>query len=325
MKEQEQFLGKEGFIWWTGIVEDRQDPLRLGRCRVRCVGWHPNDKIRVPTANLPWAQLMLPTNNPHPYPPKEGDMVFGFFLDGDSGQDPVILGVFPSIPLQEPNPQEAFNDPRTQEELNIAPIKPTGAPYDDDGKPTKVVPANATANNYPRNLDEPTTSRLARNETANTESAVLFKLGRIEANNTSSVEPVPSYNATYPYNKVYESESGHVMEFDDTRDNERIHLYHRAGSYMEFNPNGDRVERIQRDKFTVVVKDESVLIQGDVNIQVDGDYNLNVTGDVKINGQTINLNNGSQGAARIGDTVADVDPVGDGTISSGSGTVKIGG
>jgi len=124
---------------------------------------------------------------------------------------------------------------------------------------------------------------------------------------------------------VYESESGHVMEFDDTRDNERIHLYHRAGSYMEFNPNGDRVERIQRDKFTVVVKDESVLIRGDVNIQVDGDYNLNVTGDVKINGQTINLNNGSQGAARIGDTVADVDPVGDGTISSGSGTVKIGG
>ena len=102
-------------------------------------------------------------------------------------------------------------------------------------------------------------------------------------------------------------------------------MYHRAGSYMEFNPNGDRVERIQRDKFTVVVKDESVLIKGDVNIQVDGDYNLNVTGDVKINGETINLNNGSQGAARIGDTVADVDPVGDGTISSGSGTVKIGG
>ena len=316
MKEEEQFLGKEGFVWWTAIVEDRQDPLRLGRCRVRCVGWHPNDKMRVPTSQLPWAQLMLPTNNPHPYPPKEGDMVFGFFLDGEGGQDPVILGVFPNIPLKEPNPQEAFNDPRTQEELDIAPIKPTGV---------ESVPVNPVANNYPRNLDEPTTSRLARNETVDVESAVSFKKARITENNTSSVEPVPLYNATYPYNRVYESESGHVMEFDDTRDNERIHLYHRAGSYMEFNPNGDRVERIQRDKFTVVVKDESVLIQGDVNIQVDGDYNLNVTGDVKINGQTINLNNGSQGAARIGDTVADVDPVGDGTISSGSGTVKIGG
>jgi len=313
-------MGKNGFQWFVGVVEDRQDPLRLGRCRVRCVGWHPNDKMRVPTSQLPWAQLMLPTNNPHPYPPKEGDMVFGFFLDGEGGQDPVILGVFPSIPLQEPNPQEAFNDPRTQEELDIAPIKPVSPIAG-----VESVPVNPVANNYPRNLDEPTTSRLARNETVDIESAVSFKKARITENDTSSVEPAPLYNATYPYNKVYESESGHVMEFDDTRDNERIHLYHRAGSYMEFNPNGDRVERIQRDKFTVVVKDESVLIQGDVNIQVDGDYNLNVTGDVKINGQTINLNNGSQGAARIGDTVADVDPVGDGTISSGSGTVKIGG
>ena len=38
----------------------------------------------------------------------------------------------------------------------------------------------------------------------------------------------------YPYNKVYESESGHAMEFDDTKDNERVHLYHRSGSYIEW-------------------------------------------------------------------------------------------
>ena len=307
MKDQEQFLGRQGFTWWTGIVEDRQDPLRLGRCRVRCVGWHPNDKMRVPTSSLPWAQLMLPVNNPNPYPPKEGDMVFGFFLDGESAQDPVILGVFPNIPLKVPNPQEAFNDPRTQEEIDLAPVKP-----------------NETSNNYPRLIDEPTTSRLARNETANTSSVVSLKTGRITANNTSSVERSPYYNAQYPYNNVYESESGHALEFDDTRDNERVHLYHRAGSYMEYGPDGSLVERVERDKFSVVVGDESILIKGDVSVTVEGDYNLNVTGDIKINGATINLNNGTKGAARIDDTVADVDPVGDGTISSGSGTVKIG-
>ena len=261
MKEQEQFLGKEGFVWWTAIVEDRQDPLRLGRCRVRCVGWHPNDKMRAPTESLPWAQLMLPTNNPHPYPPKEGDMVFGFFLDGEGGQDPVILGVFPNIPLKVPNPQEAFNDPRTQEEIDLAPVKP-----------------NETSNNYPRLIDEPTTSRLARNETANTSSVVSLKTDRITANDTSSVERTPYYNAQYPYNKVYESESGHALEFDDTRDNERVHLYHRAGSYMEYGPDGSMVERVQKDKFSVTVGDESVLVKGDVTVTVEGNANILVKG-----------------------------------------------
>ena len=265
MKEQEQFLGKEGFVWWTAIVEDRQDPLRLGRCRVRCVGWHPNDKMRAPTESLPWAQLMLPTNNPHPYPPKEGDMVFGFFLDGEGGQDPVILGVFPNIPLKVPNPQEAFNDPRKQEEIDLAPVKP-----------------NETSNNYPRLIDEPTTSRLARNETANTSSVVSLKKERITANSTSLVEREPFYNAEYPYNKVYESESGHALEFDDTRNNERVHLYHRAGSYMEYGPDGSMVERVQKDKFSVTVGDESVLVKGDVSVTIEGSKTVLIKGDVNI-------------------------------------------
>ena len=310
------YAGLNGFIWWVGVVEDRKDPLRLGRCRVRIVGWHASDKMSLPTEKLPFAQAMLPLNNPHPYAPKESDMVVGFFLDGENAQQPVMMGIIPSIPLAPADNQAPYNDPRTQEEIDLAPVKP-----------------NETANGHPRFIDEPTTSRLARNETANTSSVVSLKKERITANNTSSVEREPYYNAEYPYNKVYESESGHALEFDDTRGNERVHLYHRAGSYMEYGPDGSMVERVQKDKFSVTVGDESVLVKGDVSITVEGDitmqvngnYDLNVTGDIKVNGATINLNNGSQGAARIGDTVADVDPVGDGTISSGSGTVKIGG
>ena len=310
------YAGLNGFIWWVGVVEDRKDPLKLGRCKVRIVGWHSADKMSLPTEKLPFAQAMLPLNNPHPYAPKESDMVMGFFLDGENAQQPVMMGVMPSIPLAPADNQAPYNDPRTQEEIDLAPVKP-----------------NETANGYPRLVDEPITSRLARNETANTSSVVSLKKERISANNTSSVEREPYYNAEYPYNKVYESESGHALEFDDTRDNERVHLYHRAGSYMEYGPDGSMVERVQKDKFSVTVGDESVLVKGDVSITVEGDvtmqvngnYDLNVNGDIKVNGATINLNNGSQGAARIGDTVADVDPVGDGTISSGSGTVKIGG
>jgi hypothetical protein len=45
--EQKDFAGKNGFIWWTGVVEDRKDPLKLGRCRVRCIGWHNPNKVAV--------------------------------------------------------------------------------------------------------------------------------------------------------------------------------------------------------------------------------------------------------------------------------------
>jgi hypothetical protein len=255
------YAGLNGFIWWVGVVEDRKDPLKLGRCKVRIVGWHSADKMSLPTEKLPFAQAMLPLNNPHPYAPKESDMVMGFFLDGENAQQPVMMGVMPSIPLAPADNQAPYNDPRTQEEIDLAPVKP-----------------NETANGYPRLVDEPITSRLARNETANTSSVVSLKKERITANNTSSVEREPYYNAEYPYNKVYESESGHALEFDDTRDNERVHLYHRAGSYMEYGPDGSMVERVQKDKFSVTVGDESVLVKGDVTVTVEGNANILVKG-----------------------------------------------
>jgi hypothetical protein len=85
---------------------------------------------------------------PNVYTPREGDMVFGFFLDGENAQEPVMLGMFPGIPMKAANRQEGFNDPREPNELAEAPVKP----YEN-------------AINYPRKIDEPTTSRLARNDT----------------------------------------------------------------------------------------------------------------------------------------------------------------
>ena len=37
------FMGEDGFVWFTGVVEDRNDPSSLGRVRVRCVGFHTDD------------------------------------------------------------------------------------------------------------------------------------------------------------------------------------------------------------------------------------------------------------------------------------------
>ena len=307
MENKNNFAGKDGFIWWTGIVEDIQDPLKLGRCRIRCLGWHSPNKMQLPTNMLPWAIPSVPINVSNVYAPKEGDMIFGFFLDGESAQQPVMLGSFPSIPLKAPNRQEPFTDPRTSAELSAAPVKP----YE-------------SATNYPRKLDEPTTSRLARNDSDYPSEIVAAKRER----KASKVEPDSYYNAKYPYNNVYESESGHALEFDDTKGAERVHLYHRSGSYTEWGPEGDRSERIQRNKFEVVVGNEQVYVKGDVKIYVDGDYDLEVTGDIRINGQTINLNQGKKGAARIDDSTSDNDTETNGPdtgrITSGSGTVLIG-
>ena len=259
MSEQKDSAGRSGFNWFMGFVEDRQDPLKMGRVRVRCIGWHADNKMQLPTEGLPWATPMLPTNNPSPYALREGDMVVGFFTDGEAGQDPIILGTFPGLALKSGNRQEAFTDNRTDAELASAPVKP-------DEQPTL----------YPRRLDEPSTSRLARNDTAFPSYIVENK----KTNKASKVEPDSYYNAQYPYNNVYESESGHAIEIDDTKDHERIHFYHRSGSYVEFGPQGDRAERIQKDKFTVVIGDDSVYVQGDVKLYVDGNITAEIGGNI---------------------------------------------
>jgi hypothetical protein len=94
------FIGQDGFVWWIGIVEDINDPLTLGRCKVRCFGYHPAKSTNlVPTEDLPWALSIHPLNTPNLYgTPKAGDWVFGFFLDSMSAQEPAILGYLPAIP-----------------------------------------------------------------------------------------------------------------------------------------------------------------------------------------------------------------------------------
>jgi len=96
------FIGQDGFVWWIGIVESIDDPLVLGRCRVRCFGYHPAQSTNlVPTADLPWALSIHPLNTPNLYgTPRLGDWVFGFFLDSLSAQEPAILGYLPAIPAE---------------------------------------------------------------------------------------------------------------------------------------------------------------------------------------------------------------------------------
>lgn len=289
-EDKKDFAGKNGFIWWIGFVENRQDPLKLGRCKVRCVGWHSEDKMHLPTDFLPWAMPVHPVNQTQTYAPKDGDMVFGFFLDGENAQEPIMMGTFPSIPLKAANIQEAFSDSRTDEELQASPRTPESKTYKTDGSGIEIVEKDK-ADLYPKDLDEPTTSRIARNDSETISKTYIQErkdnvVKGVSTFNSTWDEPVTKYDAKYPYNNVMETESGHIVEFDDTPGKERIHQAHRNGSFQEWFPDGDKVEKITKDNYQIIMKDDHVYIMGKCNITVQGDAEVYVKKDayVKVDG-----------------------------------------
>jgi hypothetical protein len=96
------FLGTNGFIWWLGTVENRMDPLGIGRCQVRIFGWHTDGtnspEMTIPVEDLPWATPLMPLNSRNMFsPPELKDWVMGFFMDGESGQFPIMMGVLPGF------------------------------------------------------------------------------------------------------------------------------------------------------------------------------------------------------------------------------------
>jgi hypothetical protein len=87
-------------------------------------------------------------------------------------------------------------------------------------------------------------------------------------------QPTIPYAAVYPYNKVFETESGHIKEYDDTSGNERIHERHRSGTSYEISPDGTRTDIIKGDHFTVLTNDNKVLIGGDADVSIDGRHKI---------------------------------------------------
>ena len=51
------------FQWWIGTVEDVNDPEKIGRYRVRILGFHTSDKSVLATEDLPWAMTVQPTSS----------------------------------------------------------------------------------------------------------------------------------------------------------------------------------------------------------------------------------------------------------------------
>ena len=281
------FLGISEFKHFVGVVEDRFDPEKLGRLRVRCLGIHTSDKNKIGTADLPWASVMLPTTSSgisglgqSPSFIVEGAWVWGYFRDGDGlMQEMVIVGTLPGRPAELGKTASGFYDPNSR--------------LDENGEPTGVSV-------YPKEFAEPDTNRLAVNnlekehssltarKAARLENIPTADFDEISPNITASdtdnwSQPAITYNAVYPYNHVFESESGHIREYDDSftidengiRTNHyRIHERHSSGTSYEIDTAGNRIDLNMASYFNITQKDNKHYIKGNSDVTIDGRHKV---------------------------------------------------
>ena len=322
-------MGKDGFTWFVGVVEDRADPKKVGRVKVRCLGYHTKDKVKLPTTDLPWAHVMNPVTSATvsgvgqtPLGVVEGTWVVGFFTDGDDAQMPMIMGTLPGV------------------------ITTDGLPFEStaDGVQSKQEGFFDPKGNYPK-YAESDVNRLARNDEDSPHSTLtLRKADRDLAVGTAQIdgifdgvaqipndldtitgagtgrpvvgtwdEPETEYATVYPNNHVFETEGGHIKEFDDTKDKQRIHERHASGSGYEIFNNGTKITRVKQDNYNIISNDEFCHIQGDQRTTIDkglrirvnslgeagNNYNIEVgqgsNVNVEVNGGNINLTTLSSG------------------------------
>jgi len=317
----QDFMGKDGFSWFVGVVEDRNDPAQLGRVRVRVLGRHSEDLTQVKTTDLPWAHVMHPVTDPSmqglghtPSFLTQGSWVVGFYRDNEA-QQPVIMGTLPGIPDEDANASSGFNDPRSDDSLQTEyGFDPTYGPYPGD------------IEHSGHELGEPDTNRLARGENSEDHNSLIQRrLERLRGDpnavlgadddpadttgiptatkpNIKTVsdelkedekrgfweEPHPKgiiadanpyISGVYPYNHVFESESGHITEVDDSPGAERMFRQHMAGTFEEIHPDGSVVTKIIGNNYEIVIKDENIVIKGSQNITVEGSVRELIKGD----------------------------------------------
>jgi GH24 family phage-related lysozyme (muramidase) len=200
---------------------------------------------------------------------------------------------------------EIVTPPDATENPVVTPLE-TDKPIESQATKGFVDPNNV----YPKFFNEPDTSRLIRHE--NIDQTIVFSKeaarakGVVSAAGNSWTQPTIPYNSTYPYNHARTTESGHVQEFDDTPGSERIHTYHKSGTYEEIDRNGTKVNRIVGDGYEILERNGNVLIRGTMNVTIVGNNNILVENDSNIDvygnaNMTVggNMNTGVSGSFSI--------------------------
>lgn len=115
------------------------------------------------------------------------------------------------------------------------------------------------------------TSRKARTSSTDT-----------QLNKNSIQEPEISVAPVYPKNRVIYSESGHLVEVDNTPGYERIHIKHANGTRVEFLPNGSVRFVAQKNRYTAIAGNEELVVRGNTSIVLESDASVRCEGDLEM-------------------------------------------
>ena len=288
------------FVWWQGVVEDRDDPELLGRCRVRILGYHTDNKINgvgIPTDHLPWATPSQPITSAAmngigttPTGVVEGTWVFGFFRDGKNAQEPVMFGTFGGIPEEPSDPKLGFNDPNgifpRESELRLPDTNrlATGNSFLPVDKNNGEDSPSLKNKRKSRHLGIPTAiAGDMKTSVPHTDDSAFYvptlwnepnpRYGGVKDSATDYLSSV-KISSIYPYNHVRMSESGHLEEWDDTETAERMHRYHKKGTFEEIQPDGTKVTKIVGNEYEITLGYKDVLISGTCNVTIEGDCRM---------------------------------------------------
>ena len=274
-------MGQDGFSWFIGVVEDRADPKKSGRVRVRCLGYHSASTQEIPTADLPWASIMMPVTaggnsgiGTSSHFLLEGTWVVGFFRD-PAKQEPVIMGALPGV------------NTSTTDNFTIASSSKVGGQSKGGGfkDPKGVYPTT-------KYVGKPDTNLLAQELVSeHASNSVKTSTDSWSTASGSAEQPASTQSsAKYPTNHVYETESGHYVEFDDTAGNERIHLYHKMGTFIEIDSAGNVIIKTVGNVTNIVAGNMDTYVKGNYSISAGGNIDIYAKGNLteKVDGNVKN-------------------------------------
>lgn len=246
------FVGRDGFHWWIGQIaeesswvdnkngipsETNENTPGFGeRYKVRIMGYHTAVPSELPDDHLPWATVMYPvtagaggnSGTSETANLRQGNFVFGFFMDGEDGQQPVIMGVigynnYTAIMAEVPDakfvPFTSLNASRGQNSPtfvrksvpdpgDVAPVPPTTAVQQPQGQtpPPNNTQTDGTLNDT---INVGTESATESQSAADTDSA--------EEKEATNKVPKPSKCDPIPLGGLATDISNFIKDIEKTR------------------------------------------------------------------------------------------------------------
>ena len=156
------------------------------------------------------------------------------------------------------------------------------------------------------------------NDTSRHSLSWLARGKNILSRNLIGPEPESAFAAEYPYNRTITTRGGHVIELDDTPENQRINIHHVSGAYIEINNEGRVVIKSPADSFDIVGGQKQIYVKGDCTIKsetlvtidsptVKMTGNLEVAGNATVTGEVtgkgVRLSTHTHGGVQLGGSI----------------------